>query len=74
MDKEKNLSSALKRITNSIDNGRKNIEGDTDLVHNITAVKLSFNEIESVIKGQGPALDHMKHFSKEVASESSKNL
>lgn len=30
--KEKNATSVLKKISNSIENGRKNIEGDTNLV------------------------------------------
>lgn len=32
----------MKKISNNIEAGRKNIEGDTDLVQNITSVKASF--------------------------------
>ena len=72
--KDKNLTSAIKKISTSIESGRKNIEADTDLVQNLNSVKTSFAEMDSVIKSQGPALDNMKRFSKEIASESSKNL
>ena len=68
------MTSALKKISVSIESGRKNIENDTDLVTNIVAVKTNFNEIESVIKNQIPSLESMKQFSNQVSSETSKNL
>ncbi|MCB0369781.1 MAG: hypothetical protein KDD45_10170 [Bdellovibrionales bacterium] len=66
--KDKNLTSALKKITNAIETGRKNIESDTDLVQNVVSIRGNFGEIESVIKNQVPALEQMKNFSKEVSS------
>ena len=65
---EKGLTSAMKKISASIESGRKGIEADEDLVYNLNTVKSNFSDIEGVIKGQGPSLDQMKSFSKDVAS------
>lgn len=62
--KEKNITAALKKISTNIETGRKNIEADSNLVENLNMVRGSFGEIESVIKGQLPALDTMKKFTK----------
>ena len=62
--KEKNITAALKKISTNIETGRKNIEADSNLVENLNMVRGSFGEIESVIKGQVPALDTMKKFTK----------
>ena len=64
----------LKKISNTIEAGRKNIESDSNLVDNLNAVKNSFGEIEHVLKNQISTLENMKHFSKDHVSESSKNL
>ena len=71
---EKGLTSTLKKISGAIESGRKGIEGDEDMVHNLKVVKNNFGELDGVIKGQAPMLEQMRNFSKEVASESSKNL
>ena len=68
------MTSALKKISNNIESSRKNVETDNNLVQNLHSVKSNFNELESVIKAQSPALDGMKNSTKEFASESSKNL
>jgi hypothetical protein len=43
--KDKNATSLLKKISNNIETGRKNIETNTNLVENLTAVKHSFGDI-----------------------------
>lgn len=54
--KEKNATSMLKKISNNIENGRKNIETDTNLVDNLANVKHTFGEIEHVLRGQAVSL------------------
>ena len=39
---DKGLTSAMKKISGSIESGRKGIEADEDLVQNLTAVKVNF--------------------------------
>lgn len=72
--KEKTNTAQLKRISAGIDASRKNIESDSNLIDNLRTIKTSFNDLEVVIKGQTPAFESMKAFSKEISSESSKNL
>ena len=43
--KDKNLTSALKKISVGIESSRKNIESDNNLVQNLHAVKSNFGEI-----------------------------
>jgi hypothetical protein len=66
--KEKNATSLLKKISNTIDNGRKNIEADTNLIENLGTVKNSFGEVEHVLRNQAVSLENMKNFSKEHSS------
>lgn len=66
--KEKNATSMLKKISNTIENGRKNIETDTNLIDNLASVKHSFGEVEHVLRGQAVSLENMKNFSKEHSS------
>ena len=54
----------MKKISASIESGRKGVEADEDLVYNLNTVKSNFSDIEGVIKGQGPSLEQMKNFSK----------
>ena len=68
------MTSALKKISNNIESSRKNVETDNNLVQNLHSVKSNFNELESVIKDQSPALHGMNKFTKEFASEIAKNL
>ena len=64
----------LKKISNGIELNRKNIENDAELTENLSGIKDNFSEIEGVIRNQVPTLDTMKKFSREVSSESAKNL